>query len=158
MFPFGSILTSAVPPELVSLSGANRQFAEIQPFEASIILSISAVTNLIPNNLKRGYVQWDGYRSGTQISYQDLETWVVPTDFTGNYWVRATDVGTTPPDGGNLDVWLPLVKDVNVYSWWLADATPFPKTMTIRLEIATDALGTDIVATDDYAMTVLSEF
>lgn len=156
MFPFSSILT-ATPDETVQLvSKANCISFQIQPNEALVIVSISAVD--AGNGRKRAFVQWDGIKTGDAIAYQDINQWVIPEDFLGDYWVRASYTGDAPFDGDAFNVWLPLVKDVNQRSWFWVNGNAQPDNATLTLELATDDAGASIVATADYGITLLSDF
>jgi len=84
--------------------------------------------------------------------------WVTPHDFQTTYFTRATLVAGVAPLSGFLDIWQSLVPDTpsptGNRSWTWSQAIVGTKTGTIRIEIATDALGADIVATGYYKVTV----
>ena len=166
MFPFLGGILDATPPETVSLSGTEgapvsrtgNPFAESG--SVSIELAISAID--AGSNLSRGYIEWDSYAGGGPVSYIPIQAWVSPLDFqNGPYYLRTTLVsGNTPndtPDIGSADgtTWRSLANGSTSYLWvWTTTSQVTYKGATLKFEIATDALGSNIVATGYYAAKV----
>lgn len=72
------------------------------------------------------------------------------------YYIRATtDIGDLPDSGTSLNVWFSLA---STRSWWWTAGPGFDiSTGTLKIEIARDSGGTDIVATGYYGGTATSE-
>lgn len=159
MFPFGSML-SATPPETVTLQGTAG--APVSRTDSSILdpqdgrITLAVVTTTF-QTLTRGHIEWDGYVAGQSASYTSIHSWVTPNDYLlGPYYIRATLHADAAPDIGNaLNVWWSLTKDSgsNVFWTWSRNQIG-SNTGTLKLEIATDSQGNNIVATGYYKMTI----
>ena len=113
-------------------------------------------------SITRGKVQKDGRYDGQARSMTTVSSWVIPNDFQeGPYYIRATDHdgGDMPTDGDALGVWHSLTNGgSNRFFTWINPSTGFSfQSGTIKVEIATDALGANIVATGYYKAIVNHE-
>jgi hypothetical protein len=96
--------------------------------------------------------------NGTLGAYNQIGTqWVVPlTTYVGNYWIRATKISGDNLTSGTLNSWISL--NSNSPEWQLTAYKSQAlggidyKEILLKLEIATDAGGSTIVATGYYEL------
>lgn len=79
--------------------------------------------------------------------------WYSPpeTGIGAGYWVRATLNSGTSPSGAALATWLSLASVAR--QWTLTRSTQGTSTCSLTISIATDAAGTNVVATGTYVIT-----
>lgn len=153
MFPFPSLL-SATPPETVYLQGTagspvtRTMFGFSESSETyHISFNVCSITSG-PNSLTRGKFEWAGYKEGDLAVYTEIHDWVVPNDFQqGPYYIRVTYESGTTPDFGTLDTWLSSASNV-IFGW--SHNGPIVREGVVKVEIATDSGGSNIVATGYY--------
>ncbi len=122
-----------------------------------------AGTSFAPSSVERGDAQKAGFRNGVQATYTSdspATTWIVPKDFQGTYYIRATLEADTAPNStgsASLNTWIQIVNGGSNVIWGWQRGTLGTVTGTIKVEIATDSQGNDIVATGYYKGTVTIE-
>lgn len=101
-----------------------------------------------------GEIQSSGVADGGAESFTSVDVstdWVIPKGFDVTYYALATlDSGSSPTSGSGVGTWLSLVPDGANRSWTWNKVGLGVFRGTLKLEIATDALGADIVATGYY--------
>ena len=94
----------------------------------------------IQRNLNGGYSAWN----------PTPDEWSARQPITAigdNYWIRATlDAGSTPT-AGTLNTWQQLSTN---REWYISRPVVGVSTFTVKIEIATDSGGTNIIATGYY--------
>jgi hypothetical protein len=108
-----------------------------------------------PSNASVGVsVQSNGtvaLNSGNAGSFGPWWSQAPQTGIGSNYWVRHTTVGgAAPTSGSGSGTWINLSGGS---TWSLARTTNGTSTGSWRLEIASDAAGTNIVATNNFTAT-----
>jgi len=85
---------------------------------------------------------------GGTFQFQSATQWVIPNTYTRSYWFRGTASTGSAPNGSSnsLNTWHPSTSDV-IWTWTASFGT---RVGSIKVEIATDAAGTNIVATGYY--------
>jgi hypothetical protein len=116
-----------------------------------------------------GSVSWWFYPDGTVdrnngspalSQFQDGIEWHDGQDSpTGNYWIRGTDDGGSlvPDDGAALNTWHRILgsgEATRVFTLAPGAAGPGVKSGQLKIDIATDSSGTNIVATGYYSHTM----
>lgn len=106
------------------------------------------------NSIEKGEVQsagWSNIQTPIYASNNPSTDWIISHDFDVNYYIRATLVADIDPNlGSGMDVWLSLVPEGSNRAWRWSRGTVGTNAGTIKLEIATDAEGEDIVTTGYY--------
>lgn len=157
MFPFG--LLTATPPETVTLLGTagapiiRNEFGFSESGETyHIQFNLCSVTSA-PNSLTRGKMEKAGYKEGISAVFTEIHDWVTPNDYQeGPYYVRLTAFADTAPDFSshavNGTTWHDMT-GTNVYFGWSHNG-PIIREGVVKVEIATDSGGSNIVATGYY--------
>jgi len=108
----------------------------------------------IPSSITRGFAQTAGFKTGDLAVYQDVHSWVVPTNFIkGPYYIKAALVADSTPDfGSTVDIWHPMVNGgSNVFWGWTAVGPIGTSQGTLRIDIANaQPEVSNIVATGYY--------
>lgn len=162
MWPIGGVLSSQAR-ETVTLLGTSgsptQQFASLfsESNETGNIYVQPSAGGAGALGTTKGTVEWDGYLEGTQINLQShWHDWVDPRDFQdGPYYLQWTDTGDDDPPNtfshaegpGN---WHTLSNGGTNFWWTQQQTGPLTKWSTIKIEIATDSGGTNIIATGYY--------
>ena len=106
------------------------------------------------NSIEKGEVQsagWANIQTPIYASNNPSTAWIIPHDFDVNYYIRATlEVGIDPDLSSGMDVWLSLVPEGSNRAWRWSRGTEGTNAGTIKLEIASDSEGEDIVTTGYY--------
>ena len=160
---FSSLLE---PSEGVNLSGTEgspiaRSHISVDPDDA--LVGWSVIVESGSNARIKGHIMSIAYdfadAGSTDFVSSNPDTdWIIPHDFLVTYYIRATLVAGTAPISGALDIWQSLIPDFSFpfgnRSWTWAAVVVGSRTGTIKLEIATDGAGANIVATGYYKATV----
>lgn len=155
---FGSAKAPAGVQDVLSLNGTSpspilKTQLSTTPREASASWLIGCNDAPI-NSIISGEVQgaaFDDLALAQYVSDNVSTDWVIPKAFVITYYVRATlDAGSNPTAGSAMDTWLTLVPSGANRSWTWLQVGVGVITGTLKLEIATDSDGNDIVATGYY--------
>ena len=97
-------------------------------------------------------MQSAGFKDGVQAVFSTIHSWVIPNDYQeGPYYVRLTAFADTPPDFASPAVdgstWHTTFGNIE-FGW--SHNGVFFREGTVKIEIATDSGGTNIVATGYY--------
>ncbi len=171
MYPFLLAIVAAKgttsPTESVNLSGtavSPRTWAHISIGGNEAVVSwLFGGKDGGTASIARGEVQRAGYDNGVQAIYTSIDTgtdWVIPHNFQeGPYWFRGTlESGDAPNIGLALGVWTSVSNDVNNFSFgWQKTGGNGTVSGTVKVEIATDSGGSNIVATGYYKGTATNE-
>ena len=139
-----------------SLAGGNESYAALNPDEANVVWTISGAAS--GSGRAVGYIQFDGYDTGDAIAFGGDVAFTTPPTGWGTLYVRLTaitnvaDATTHAIDG---TTWHTLTEGATNISW-TETSSGVSETCTVRVEIATDSGGANIVATGDYVSTVES--
>ena len=162
MWPIGGVLSS-VPREVVTLLGTSGSptqrsyngFTESGETGHIYVQFTCSPTGAL--NSTKGYVEYDGYKEGTQINLQtNWHQWVDPLDFQdGPYYLQWTDTGDDDPPSGFSAAegpgnWHEVANNGTNIWWRQSHNGPITKWTTIKIELATDSGGTNIIATGYY--------
>ena len=161
MFPIPSMLGQygdAAPPESAAdkLSGTlgspNIKFHVSAGGGGNAIVSFVIAATDAGATITRAFVEKAGYNSGDLAVYAPIEQWVSPEDFQEDYWVRLTAAADDAPSGGSSTGTWHLLQNgsSNHFFYWEATGPIGTEAGTVKVEIATDALGASIVATGYY--------
>ena len=97
----------------------------------------------------------DKHDSDTTTQFAAATQWIIPNNPSATYYIRATNnSGSNPTSGPALSTWHALT---SVRTWTWSRSTNGNTTGSLKIEIATDAAGTDIVATGYYGGNVTRE-
>lgn len=153
--------TNPVSYLLTGTSGTptSRGYTALQPETASLswIICGNATGS---NNTQKGYVQYAAYDASASASYVNEHAFVTPNSGWGTLYVRLTqDSGTTDSTTHAIDgtTWHTLTEDTTNITWTESHDGAVNESCVVKVEIATDSLGTDIVATGYYESVVNSE-
>ncbi|KKN01932.1 hypothetical protein LCGC14_1122830 [marine sediment metagenome] len=156
---FGSSAAPVADIDVLNLSGTAESPRMVTQDSTPIAQAewLVGVKQVTATSIEKGQIQSAGYASVPSYSSFDTSTdWVIPNDFDVNYYIRATyESGSSPTAGSGLGSWLSLVPEGAARSWKWRRSSPGSITGVIKLEIATDLAGTDIVATGYYGATVI---
>ncbi len=154
------------PPELISLSGTEgtpESVAHVSDHPDDALAGWSVIVTSGFAARVKGHIMSIAYdfadAGSTDFISRNPDTdFIIPHDFGITYYIRATLVAGTDPISGSLDTWLSLVPEApfpmgnRSWTWAQPDIGP-AVTGTIKLEIATDSGGANIVATGYYRAT-----
>ena len=155
MLPLLTIAAMSGPPgERITLSGANGSPNEF--FDSSLDPFIARVEWEFRTN---GQL-WAERSQAADIQYLSGIQWCNQTPV-GDYWIKATQSGLIAPGqapniGDTLDTWHRLDGFFRSWGWQVQGGFEFREGY-VRVDIATDAAGTNIIATGYYGGNVDSE-
>jgi hypothetical protein len=161
MWPIGGVLSSVARETVTLLGSSGSPTSKVYPGfsetgeTANIYVQLTA-SSIGALGSTRGTVEWDGYMEGDQINLtSQWHDWVDPRDFQdGPYYLQWTDTGDdSPPAFSHAegpDNWHTLSNGGANFWWRQSHNGPITKWTTIKIEIATDSGGTNIIATGYY--------
>ncbi len=163
---FGSSKAPSGDIDVLNLSGTSsspRVKLNVEPFGGESAVSWLIGCNDAPNeSILSGQVQSSGVGAGDTPNYASVDTstdWVIPIGFVVTYYVRATLVASSAPtEGSGLDTWLTLAPSGANRLWTWRQSVSGTLKGTLKIEIATDSLGANIVATGHYRGTATVRF
>ncbi len=155
-----------IPSEGVFLHGSEGSPIEINhestdPEDAAASFFLIVTTGA--NAREKGYMMslvYDFSDAGNVdfIKINPETDWVNPHDFDPTYWVRATLVAGTNPFSGVLGNWQSLIPDdpdpYGGRGWTWIQVQLGATTGTVKVEVASDSEGANILATGYYKATV----
>lgn len=105
---------------------------------------------------------WREKNTGSDTQFRAGVEWVNVSDPKKDYWIKATQTGVTgagdaPNVGDSLDTWLRLDGFFRSWGWEVSGPGFEFRYGAVRIDIATDSGGTEIVATGYYGGNVDKE-
>jgi len=156
---FGSSKALVADLDVLNLSGTqaspqNKEFTALEPRTATVAW-LFGCNDAPVNSILSGQTQFTAHDDLTftpqYISVNTATDWVIPIGFSITYYIRATlDSGDAPTSGDLLGVWLSLAPGGANRVWTWLRVNLGNHTGVLKIEIATDSAGTDIVATGYY--------
>lgn len=139
---------SGAPSEIITLNGSNGSPVTFSDF------TISPGTARAEWEFRTNGEVWREKANGLDTQYNAGVSWSNRQPTPGTFWIKATQSGVTgagdvPDTGDSLDVWLSL--SVQRQWGWQVTGSGFQfSDGVVRVDIATDSGGTNIVATGYY--------
>ncbi len=141
-------------------SPTNRSQSSLDPADARVRWVICGATGA--NNTTKGRVMYDTYDAGDAVSFTTEHSWVVPNAGWTTMYVRLTDNGssgsaTLTPISHAIDgtTWHTITEDSTTVGWTVGlDSVESSAYYDVKVELATDSGGSNIVATGYYRGTV----
>ena len=155
---FGSSAAPVADIDVLNLSGTalapnSQAHAAVFPEQSNVEWLIGCV-QVSSISVEKGQIQSDGWKGADARTYVSVDSgtdWEIPNDFSVNYWIRATlESGSAPTVSSGMDTWLTLAPGGANRAWRWSRSAQGTLTGVIKLEIATDSDGNDIVATGYY--------
>lgn len=159
---FGSSKAPVADIDVLNLSGTEGTPKSVSKTSVNPSSSVQAGWLVAANtisllSIEKGEIQAAGWLLWDTPSYASDNSstdWVIPHDFDATYYVRATLVaGSNPLMSSGMDVWLSLVPEGANREWRWLQSVEGEITGTIKLEIASDSDGNDVLATGYYKAT-----
>lgn len=139
-------------------SPTNRGYTALDPAEGNVVWYICGATGAL--NTTKGYIMNDGYDTGDAVSLSQSHAFTNPLEGFGTIYVRLTaDSGVADASSHAIDgsTWHSLTEDSHNIWWRETHNGAVAETCVVKVEIATDSGGTNIVATGYYQSTVSAE-
>lgn len=157
-----AVTSAGVIADVVELHGTSGTPIEathtaIDPSDAIVSWLVAGLT-AGGSSIEKGEIQKDTRDVGDAASYVSVDTgtdWIIPHNFSGTYYVRATLDADSAPTTGTLGTWLAVVADTNNVFWSWSQTTIGNITGTIKLEISNDISGVPLLATGFYKGTAI---
>ena len=158
-------ISGITPSEVITLLGTQGSpqqrvfigFDDTPPIAASNRIMTLCVNTAGDNGSNPGWIMTDGYLEGVLINLTNWHQWADPEDYTRDYWARWEDTLDDDPSPGTFSwnkvagSWHRLRRNVDTNMWWNINHNGITTVYTkIKLEIATDAAGTNIIQTGYY--------